>query len=362
MPTFLRAMVSADGTIGAEVYQVRFRLLFRLRTLVIGQTTAGVRSIEFETEFSDGTFVATLDNAMARTFRDYPSLERIICAPETPPAMMLRLHRERVQDRLAAKPGLSVIRIQSLEDFYAHSDRLDRAKAAHRNATGYVTAEEIQRVATNGGQNMSPLAADAAAKLSMAMQAINSEPNAMGKRLGKIAIHFGAICLVSAILVPIGVAFFNSNPYPNASRSKSDMRAIATAVESYYADHGAFPRMLPLRTSGKYDGKLKRTGGWDLMTVDPGDAKHAGLTTPIAYMSALPKDIRSPRGAYPYAYYTDDKGWILFSAGPDGDYDLNPAKDYNSSETQPSAHLKTHGTYDPTNGSQSNGDIWRVKE
>jgi hypothetical protein len=54
---------------------------------------------------------------------------------------------------------------------------------------------------------------------------------------------------------------------------------------------------------------------------------------------------------------------MILTRGPDGDYDMDPAKMYNGSITQPSRDLLTStATYDPTNGTLSNGDIWRVKQ
>ncbi len=56
-------------------------------------------------------------------------------------------------------------------------------------------------------------------------------------------------------------------------------------------------------------------------------------------------------------------GWIFFSPGLDGDYDLVPSRDFDAAIAQPSAHLLTCGaSYDPTNGTVSNGDIYRVRQ
>lgn len=65
----------------------------------------------------------------------------------------------------------------------------------------------------------------------------------------------------------------------------------------------------------------------------------------------------------------DGFGWVLVSAGPDGDYDIAGEWDvYDPSQPQPSARLlggtNRSGsaiTYDPTNGTISDGDIWHVK-
>jgi len=64
-----------------------------------------------------------------------------------------------------------------------------------------------------------------------------------------------------------------------------------------------------------------------------------------------------------FRYYSDQNGWILISLGPDGDYDIDPEKYYHSSIAQPSFELLCiAGTYDPTNGTVSSGDVFRVKQ
>ena len=176
--------------------------------------------------------------------------------------------------------------------------------------------------------------------------------------LGKIV----AICFVVIFLLVIVVPGYLEPPWASKlARATSDMRSIATALEAYHADHRAYPPMVPLRNFGGRDAQLRKAGGWDLMTIGPGDGIRQGLTTPVAYIERLPVDGLSPEGTYPYVYRTDGGGWILLSPCHDGDYDLDPGRDYTSSETQPTAHLLTHGTYDVTNGTISDGDVWRVK-
>ena len=63
----------------------------------------------------------------------------------------------------------------------------------------------------------------------------------------------------------------------------------------------------------------------------------------------------------PYAYYTGGYGWILISAGRDGDYDIVPERDYDGRVKQPSERILLL-SYDPTNGLESDGDLWRVKQ
>lgn len=166
--------------------------------------------------------------------------------------------------------------------------------------------------------------------------------------------------------------------------AKSEMRYMATALEAYYLDHNAYPTMHLLRDYSNDTAILKQAGGWDLSTVEPGrdDILH-GLTTPVGYLDSIlhgkmPVDIYTSgpkprfyfRGRYftaggqgrlPFAYYQVGQGWLLFSPGPDFDYDIDPAHMYDPTQPVPSAAL-INVTYDPSNGTTSNGDIWRSKQ
>lgn len=144
------------------------------------------------------------------------------------------------------------------------------------------------------------------------------------------------------------------------SRVRSDLRTVAIALESYFSDHELYPSgvsfgdMVPGTAS-----ELPRTGE-QLFTVPP------TLTTPVSYLTSLFPDVfqRKKSRGLSFAYYTDGKGWILFSPGPDQDYDItDPAKVYDSSVVPPSSLLVGGPwTFDPTNGASSSGDVWRTKQ
>jgi hypothetical protein len=51
------------------------------------------------------------------------------------------------------------------------------------------------------------------------------------------------------------------------------------------------------------------------------------------------------------------RGWILWSPGPDGRYDIDAARDYDP--RVPISPSLLEKTYDPTNGAVSAGDVWR---
>ena len=85
------------------------------------------------------------------------------------------------------------------------------------------------------------------------------------------------------------------------------------------------------------------------------------LTTPVAYLTRYLIDPFA-QGQVAFSYYSTKNGWILVSPGPDKDYDIVPQQDYQDNFSMgaiPPGILEK--TYDPTNGTISNGDIYRNK-
>jgi len=142
------------------------------------------------------------------------------------------------------------------------------------------------------------------------------------------------------------------------ARVKSDMRTIAVGLESYVVDwcwgyppvKGGGLRILsasPDFTPSVFEGAKGWT--WEY----PRRTKR--------YMEIIPLD---PFGTNPgdqYYYYPDSNGYILISRGPDGGFETDAEKEYNSAFSQPTPQLLLKA-YDPTNGIVSRGDIFRVKQ
>ncbi|MCC5875843.1 MAG: hypothetical protein JJU11_06460 [Candidatus Sumerlaeia bacterium] len=242
----------------------------------------------------------------------------------------------------------------------------------------------------------------------------------MNLRLQSPLGFFGAglvVLLVIAFLFALHTRYTEATIRRNNSRVHADLRAFATALESYYVDCSQYPVMTMQRNLGygtqrlPKDIPVSRTFRLDI------DMRAMTLTTPIAYLVSYPHDPFATYRGTTYSYFNDRSGWILGSWGPDRDQatggDLqwqrgeqdttlynkseNPnheewvldrtpqrfrnyfenrlpgqgvANVYNSWESQPSELLlggdhAQYGegafTFDPTNGLRSQGDIWRVK-
>jgi type II secretion system protein G len=190
----------------------------------------------------------------------------------------------------------------------------------------------------------------------------------------ELLIVVAIIAILAAIAVP---NFLEAQVRAKVSRAKADMRTMATALEQYAVDNSSYP---------------------DTMT------RIRVLTTPVSYITSLPRDVfrlQQTTGnsiwrqrSYRYGAMEIDtpSRWALASNGPDTDIDTysslnagggadnddtaNYEPDNNALRYYPgysdalfsdagatvnSANIKFI-SYDPTNGTVSNGDVFRLSD
>lgn len=227
------------------------------------------------------------------------------------------------------------------------------------------------------------------------------------------------VLAIAAILAFVATwGFIERQKRTRVARTQSDMRKLAIAIEAYTIDNSIQPAW-GMGCPGP--GRL-RTCNWDvtrrtgnrsgvadlpsfvLCDASTSGAKFWTLTTgeggfwapkgggprrfvPFPqYLQSYPVDVFcADRGAtfVYWAIFPGDAtmallgnkarlggcGWITVSPGPDGNYDLPGSYHaYNPKFPQPSPFILAGAnpkgiafTYDPTNGLESKGDIWRVK-
>lgn len=163
------------------------------------------------------------------------------------------------------------------------------------------------------------------------------------------------VMVVAGMVFPVGGN--SGHRRSRVSIVKSHLRSLATAIERYQVDHGVYPDARPLVDRVPRRSLLERYGGTDLRTIGP------SLTSPIAYLATPSPDRFTDTWSFAYERSADARsGWIAWSPGPDGDYDIRePETLYDPLATVPSAAL-IERTYDPTNGLDSSGDVWRAKQ
>jgi len=198
-----------------------------------------------------------------------------------------------------------------------------------------------------------------------------------GFTLIELLIVVAIIAILAAIAVP---NFLEAQTRAKVSRVKSDMRTIATAMESYSVDTNVYPEESPLNLNGFLSTiSLKR------------------LTTPVAYLTSLgacvdvfntqqlvgqgnglengqPFLFANYKQFYPNRGFADPDlafpGWAAVSFGPDkvnGTAGNTPAS---RAMIQLPPQVSKFGEagltswydckYDPTNGTVSQGDIGRA--
>jgi prepilin-type N-terminal cleavage/methylation domain-containing protein len=235
-----------------------------------------------------------------------------------------------------------------------------------------------------------------------------------GFTLIELLIVVAIIAILAAIAVP---NFLEAQVRSKVSRAKSDQRSLATAIEAYFVDNNLYPAAgvhsagtITAQTNNPSNGQQRNPSGQGnineylakqanqgnqnpkLQDVYSFAAQPTGvtgspmmtLTTPIGYITSYPADPFVDTKGCTFCYFSNSSGWILWSPGPDTDeaqgtnLGLNgtsgPANTvetlYNIGESQPSLALMCGAsgspskafTYDPTNGTVSPGDVWRVKQ
>jgi prepilin-type N-terminal cleavage/methylation domain-containing protein len=214
----------------------------------------------------------------------------------------------------------------------------------------------------------------------------------------ELLIVVAIIAILAAIAVP---NFLEAQVRSKVSRVKTDQRSLATALESYYIDNNSYPAVDSSKWSGTngFGVNAGLTNASALLLNMPTFRmkQHAGdrlmtITTPVSYITSIFIDPFAKSSGASFAYSipnetlgTQATGWLLWSYGPDVDETIANAQSpstggdivvanagavnprvaetfYNPLLAVPSASLTDIGTYDPTNGTTSSGDVWRAKQ
>ncbi|HPA45133.1 MAG TPA: type II secretion system protein GspG [bacterium] len=181
------------------------------------------------------------------------------------------------------------------------------------------------------------------------MQLLKHRNARIGFTLIELLIVVAIIGILAAIAVP---NFMNARIRAMVAQAKSDIKALASSCEQYYLDHNTYP-------NESEHNIFQRTRS---------EAGLVWLTTPVGYMSGLPRDPFQNKFETDSNYFrcyetgaagtgtADNRRWItyvIFTIGPD-----NVENGVDSSVFSGAWYSGNGNTYMPSNGLRSNGDIY----
>ncbi len=199
-----------------------------------------------------------------------------------------------------------------------------------------------------------------------------------GFTLIELLIVVAIIAILAAIAIP---NFLAAQVRAKVARVKAGLRTTVTGLESYYVDNNEYPIATRYTTtaSGEALGKLN----WHIPN---------SLTTPIAYLTSWPQDPFQTYGgsvgwaplmyikpgyiknngvddwwyiSVPSNYPGDNGTWAAFYGPNQSGNGANPNLYWYVASVGPKGNLMgmynfgLSNCYDPTNGTVSNGNIWR---
>jgi len=141
----VRVMISREGHVSAGFYHPRAKfwssiLLFLMRAKL-------GRTIDFETEYSDGSFIVTSNAESAAAMHSPPMVHTEYFPVATKVDYLLERHRLKMKVYGEVNPDVRPCLIRSVEEMRASQNRLNAVKAAFREEIGDVTLEELERAA-----------------------------------------------------------------------------------------------------------------------------------------------------------------------------------------------------------------------
>jgi len=193
-----------------------------------------------------------------------------------------------------------------------------------------------------------------------------------GFTLIELLIVVAIIAILAAIAVP---NFLEAQTRAKVSRAMADMRSLTTAVEAYRIDTNRYPPRSITPPDPMTAALLPPPLGRAPSSPDEGKPRsYSFVTSPVAYITSIPIDpferrLEPPFNTYEYfdnfytrVYFSEmgtHGGWTLYSVGPDTIHGFGSAATP-LGYPDDGAPLTNRVTYDPTNGTISFGNIWRL--
>jgi hypothetical protein len=163
--TFLRVMVSADGTVACAYCQMTAHMVKRLWRLFNDLMDGGGKpawdsftkdiaihhEIAVSTDFEDGRSVCACIGESAGQFANPPGIEVHYFPEGTPLDTLLQTLGERVSWLRTEHPDTQPVTVSTLEQLFQLQDRAMTQKVAYRKSVGWITRDELLAM-SNGNE------------------------------------------------------------------------------------------------------------------------------------------------------------------------------------------------------------------
>jgi type II secretory pathway pseudopilin PulG len=140
--------------------------------------------------------------------------------------------------------------------------------------------------------------------------------------------------------------------------AETDMRSIATTLERYRADQGVYPISVPASSPL---GPAAGDNAYDRVFTfaQTEDSGPGNLIYPIPYVGSVPQDQYDAGRKIAYGYFMDNRTghWLIWSPGPDHDYDIDPLRDFWSG-ANPSPNALRERLFDKSDPNDRDGDLY----
>jgi hypothetical protein len=140
--TFIRLTVSRDGLVAAALYHARPRLVLRFMLSVLRKQSF-FKNCEFETEYSDGSFLVTTNSNAASTLRIPPAMIADNRPHSTAIATLSGLHRQRMNAYGSLVPSIRPTTYHNADDVLASQHRQQALRAAYWKQIRVISREEL---------------------------------------------------------------------------------------------------------------------------------------------------------------------------------------------------------------------------
>lgn len=138
----IRSMLSPDGTIMAAAYDLKVKMLWRVVLTLLRQKLKPV--IDFETEYSDGTFVVTSNGEAASSMKTPPMIIAEYLPAGTPVKEVFARHLRCLEAVEAVNPSATRRSFANREEIVLAQNRMNAIKAAYRQELGGISVEELR--------------------------------------------------------------------------------------------------------------------------------------------------------------------------------------------------------------------------